>query len=92
MAAGGLHAYREALKLHQGDPPFSALIFAAMLKADDDNTAKLTSAFPELRAELTTRYWAAGGLLPEEAPPWDMRRWDEAENIFVDPETLEREP
>jgi hypothetical protein len=66
MAAGGLYAYREALKLREKDPGFSALIFCAMLKADSDNTERLTEAFPQLRQELTTRYWAPGGLLPEE--------------------------
>lgn len=67
MAHGGLHAYRASQELAKGDPPFSALIFAAMRKADSVNTAKLQLVFPELYQEMLERYNAPGGLLDGEA-------------------------
>lgn len=66
MARGGLHAYMMSRDLLFSDPPFSALIFAAMRKADSENSARLRSAFPELWDEFQIRYDAPGGRLPEE--------------------------
>ena len=63
MAHGGLHAYQVSQKLAADDPPFSALIFAAMRKADSQNIVLLQRAFPELYAELHERFWAPGGKL-----------------------------
>ena len=58
------------------DWPFFALVMAAMRRADTDNMARLTQAFPEVAAELEARYWAPyGGTLPtdpdytERVPP-----------------------
>jgi hypothetical protein len=48
------------------DPPFYALIQAAMRKADTDNLEKLKSAFPEVWEELNARYHVPGGRLTEE--------------------------
>jgi hypothetical protein len=48
--------------------PFHALIMAAMRKADDRNAVKLRAAWPEVWDELYARYWAPGGLLPDERP------------------------
>lgn len=48
------------------DPPFYALIQAAMRKADTDNLEKLKSCWPEVWEELKARYDAPGGLLEKE--------------------------
>ena len=47
--------------------PFYALVMAAARRADTTNLAKLRRAWPEVVAELETRYNAPGGLLPGEA-------------------------
>jgi hypothetical protein len=44
------------------DHPFSALIMAAMRKADTNNAMRLRRAFPEIDQELYERYWCPGGL------------------------------
>ncbi|TAK32300.1 MAG: hypothetical protein EPO40_02955 [Myxococcaceae bacterium] len=59
----GLFDYRVATQLAASDPPFDALVMAAVMKADSTNRARLGVAFPELVAETTARYVAAGGLL-----------------------------
>ncbi|MCK9601697.1 MAG: hypothetical protein M0R06_21825 [Sphaerochaeta sp.] len=61
-----LHEWRAAENLHRADPPFYALIMAAMWKADTDNRATLMIAFPETWNECHARYDAPGGLLPGE--------------------------
>ena len=48
------------------DPPFYALIQAAMRRADSGNAVKLRQAFPEVWVELNTRYHAPDGRLPGE--------------------------
>lgn len=52
--------------LLQVDPPFYALIMAAMRSADTHNSALLFAAFPAVWDELQQRYNAPGGLLPGE--------------------------
>ena len=59
-----LYDYHASLKLSQNDPPFYAIIMAAMRKADTNNTALLKSCWPEVYAELFERYHAPGGELP----------------------------
>ena len=61
-----LHGYHVSKKLMRDDPPFYALIMAAMRKADTDNTAKLKAAFPDTWNELHRRYNAPLGALPED--------------------------
>lgn len=61
-----LYDYRVAIKILTGDPPFYALIQAAMRKADRTNIAKLEAAWPEIWDEFCARHKAPGGLLPEE--------------------------
>jgi hypothetical protein len=61
-----LHHFQVSQKIEAENYPFYALIMAAIRKADSDNLAKLDAAWPEVRAELTYRYWSAGGLLPGE--------------------------
>jgi hypothetical protein len=45
---------------------------AAMRKADSENVAKLTEAFPDTYAELYARYNAPGGLLPSDPREGDV--------------------
>lgn len=58
--------YKMSRELCKDDPPFYALIMAAMRKADNVNEAKLRRAFPEVWEELSQRYHATGGVLPGE--------------------------
>ena len=58
--------YIMGLKLVSDDPPFYALIQAAIRKADTENLDKLVAAFPEVWKELHARYNAQGGKLPGE--------------------------
>ncbi len=55
-----------ARRLHTEDASFAALIMAAMWKADSINSAMLRAQWPELWDEITARYHAPAGLLPEE--------------------------
>ena len=59
-----MHAYRVSIELMRSYP-FSALIMAAMMKADTDNAALLATAFPDLWAELNVRYNSPGGAITE---------------------------
>lgn len=59
-----LYDYRASREIVATDPPFYALIMAAMRKADSVNAFKLLAAFPETHAELAARYNAPGGILP----------------------------
>lgn len=61
-----LHSYEVSKHLSAQDPPFSALIFAALRKADTQNAMRIHTMWPELAAEFTARYNAPGGVLPEE--------------------------
>lgn len=61
-----LYSYNLSRELVKEDPSFSALIMAAMWKADTDNSAKLRLAFPEIWDELEERYWTPGGLVKSE--------------------------
>ena len=61
-----LDAYRYSLTIGHDDDLYYGLIMAAMRGADNDNAAKLQAAWPEVWAELQTRYHAPAGLLPGE--------------------------
>jgi len=61
-----LYDYKKSLEISAKDPPFASLIMAAIRKADTKNNTKLKDTFPDIFNELQTRYWAPGGLLPEE--------------------------
>lgn len=54
----------------QRDWDFSALIMAAMRKADTGNFAALAEAFPAIAAELQARYDAPGGALNDDERAW----------------------
>lgn len=58
--------YAVSQELAKMDPPFYALVMAAMRKADSDNIVRLRNLFPETYAELFARYHAPGGYLPGE--------------------------
>lgn len=62
-----LYDYKRSAEIVQ--EPFYTLIMAAFRKADTENLRKLSSAFPEVWAELKARYNAPGGRLPEESRP-----------------------
>lgn len=63
-----LYDYEYARHIILEDPPFHALIMAAMYKADNMNAEKLRTAFPSIWGELQQRYNAPRGLLPGERP------------------------
>jgi len=58
--------YEVAKQIESTNPPFMALIMAAIRKADSANASLLQRAWPETVAELNYRYWSAGGLMPGE--------------------------
>lgn len=58
--------YVTSREIAKGDPPFAALVMAALRKADSENYARITEAFPEITAEFRYRYWSSGGYLPDE--------------------------
>jgi len=64
-----LHEYRESISISAEDPPFYALLMAAIRKADTTNTAKIKYAWPELWDEMQARYNAPGGILREDCGP-----------------------
>lgn len=58
--------YEAAKELRRQEPPFYALIMAAMWGADSFNVVKLQAAFPDTWAELEARYNAPGAILAGE--------------------------
>lgn len=58
------HEYAVSCTIYAKEPPFYALVMAAMRQADDVNLEKLISAWPGVWAELQERYNSPGGLLP----------------------------
>jgi len=58
--------YKVSQRLGVYDVPFSALIAAAMRKADSNNIEKLKSAWPEVFTDLQKRYNGPGGATTEE--------------------------
>lgn len=60
------HSWEVGRQLMLNDPPLSSLIFAAIRKADDVNSAKIKAAWPDLWREYHIRYWSPGGLMPGE--------------------------
>lgn len=61
-----LHEYKCSQAISAGDPPFYALIMAAMRQGDSDNVLRLKMAWPHVWEELQERYNAPGGLLQGE--------------------------
>ena len=58
-----LYDYNQSLEMKDKDFSFSALIMAAIRKADSFNTEKLKNCWPELWDEMFKRYNAPGGVL-----------------------------
>ena len=63
-----LYDYKVSKQIDAGDPPFAALIMAALRRADSENAAKLRAQWPDNCAELQARYDAPGGMLDSEVP------------------------
>lgn len=61
-----LHEYEEGRDIAVKDPPFYALIQAAMRMADSDNLEMLKGCWPEVWVELLARSNAPGGMLQSE--------------------------
>lgn len=61
-----LYAYEVARELNAHNYPFSALIAAAMNRADTNNSARLTAMWPGVWEDLQARYNAPGGILEHE--------------------------
>lgn len=61
-----LYDYKQSNEISKTDPPFYALVMAAMRKADTFNLAALRAAFPGTYREFEARYNAPGGILPED--------------------------
>lgn len=59
-----LYDYQVSRQISATDPPFYALLMAALRKADTQNMARLRTAFPQLYDEFAARYDAPGGVLP----------------------------
>ncbi len=58
-----LYDYEQSKKISVEDPPFYALIMAAMRQADTINSIKLLDAWPDTWKELRERYNAPGGAI-----------------------------
>ena len=65
-----LHEYLCSQAISAGDPPFYALLFAMIRKADSENASKICRCWPEKFREMQRRYNAPGGIiaLGEELP------------------------
>jgi hypothetical protein len=61
-----LFDYQKSMILSTDDPPFAALIMAAIRRADTQNCRKLALVFPDIYAELQERYNSPGGELPDD--------------------------
>lgn len=61
-----LYDYHYSRKLSKDDPPFFALLMAAMRKADSDNAQLLRNTFPDIWEEFQGRYNASLGVLPQD--------------------------
>jgi hypothetical protein len=64
-----IHDYQISRKICELDPPFYALIMAAMQRADTTNQQALSQAFPTVWSELIERHHSPGGLLKGEVGP-----------------------
>jgi hypothetical protein len=64
-----LHSFLYSQTLSKHDPPFYALLFSMIRKADTDNTEIIKRCWPAQYAEFVLRYHAPGGILPEDNIP-----------------------
>ena len=61
-----LYDYELARVLVRSDPPFYALVMAAMMRADTINYALLKATWPDVLVEVQARFDAPGGRLEGE--------------------------
>jgi hypothetical protein len=59
-----LYDYNVSRQISRSDPPFAALIMAALRKANTDDAAWLWRSFPDICQEMQDRCNAPGGRLP----------------------------
>lgn len=62
------YEYEASKRIALQDPPFYALLMAAMRLADTENLRRLRLGFEDVWQELHARYNAPGGVLPGEQP------------------------
>lgn len=62
------YEYEASKRIVREDPPFYALVMAAMRGADEENLRRLRLGFEDVWQELQARYHAPGGVLPGETP------------------------
>jgi hypothetical protein len=67
-----LHEYLYSRTLDKYDPPFYALLFAMMRKADSENVRLIRRDWPEKYEEFKARYHSGGGIIPEDEWPIDQ--------------------
>ena len=63
------HAYQQSKELMSKDWDFSALVMAAMTKADPANTVLLRAIYPRIWAERGPSDNAPRGRIGDEVPP-----------------------
>lgn len=69
-----LYDYQKSKEISKLDPPFAAIIMAALRKADDENTIKLRVLWPDICEEMMHRFNAPGGVLKEDMKNEDRIR------------------
>lgn len=58
-----LHSFHAGMELAKSDPPFYALIAAAMVKADTHNAELLRACWPQVFEDAQKRYNAPNGMI-----------------------------
>jgi hypothetical protein len=66
-----LHEYLYSRTLDKYDPPFYALLFAMMRKADSDNVRIIKAMWSDKFEEFKLRYNSPYGVIPEDKWPVD---------------------
>jgi len=66
-----LHEYLYSQTLDRYDPPFYALLFEMIRKADSDNIKIIEAMWPEKFEEFMLRYNAPHGVIPKDDWPVD---------------------
>jgi len=60
------HEYLVSRDISDSNPPFYALIMAALRQADTTNATLICACWPEVAAEFEARYNAPAGLIGNE--------------------------
>lgn len=77
------HDYERSARLATGGDSFTALIMAAMRRADTQNADMLKASWPDEWAELQERYNAPGGFTKAEATAMEAHADDTKPKIFI---------